>query len=136
MTFDDARRAIAAALQTAWTAQFPEFKLQFENVGNVDLATEPNPFMNVFIKYHDSHQVDMNASPTWRYHGYLHCEAFTKVGAGTKQGNEMLTFVDRLLRGAMLGGITFQQGQPLSPVPGPGWYKQPLMLRFYFDDRG
>jgi hypothetical protein len=133
MTQDDVRVAFSTRLTNAWTAQYPNNPIDYENQETVDMSTVVVPFIRLEIREHDSHQQDMADKPWWRVHGMARIDIFIKIGHGTKQTNDMADFLKQLFRGQMFSGITCKAPILLAPQKVDGWFMNRLLLPFQYD---
>lgn len=135
MTFDDVRVAFSTRLTNAWTAQYPNNPIDYENQDMVDMSTVTVPFIRLTLREHDSHQQDMSAAPWWRTHGMARIDILIKVGHGTKDTNGMADFLKQQFRGQSFGGVLCKAPVLLAPQTVDGWFMSRLLIPFQYDSQ-
>lgn len=135
MTFDDVRVAFSQRLLGAWTAQYPNYPIDFENQEKVDMSTWTDPFIRMTLREHDSHQQDMNDRPWYRTHGMARIDVFIKAGHGTKTTNDMAEFLKQLFRGQSFAGVLCKAPVLLAPQAQTGWFMSRLLIPFQYDSQ-
>lgn len=133
MNFEDARAAIYARLDTAWTAAHPTVPALYENRLAVDLAGRTDPFIACEILFNDGEQVSMEKTPVLRFFGAIYLSVWVKEKEGTKIALTYLGELSDLFKAASFGGVNTRAPRPLPGRPQDSWYVSTLRVPFWFD---
>lgn len=129
MLYLASRKEFVAFLEPLWQAQFPTYKLYYDNgPAQPNLETGTEPFLYVDFVFNDADLASMEAVPKYRFRGKLELMFFVKEGTGL---NETLAVFDWLVATILPHRFTnFSVNAPLPsrPVKPKGWHGTPLYV--------
>lgn len=132
MTYEQIRAALLQPLDGFYTA-WPNVPIYFENIDEVDLASAPPVFVNLFIKFTTSRQANISPVPFSRQYGRVQAICFVKENTGTVPALRVLQTLTDLYQFQTLGGTHLGAATPGEGVRQAGWNATDWTVPFYAD---
>lgn len=132
MSFEAVRAAVAAHVNTEWTAAAPGYPLEFENIHEIDHAARTGPFVTFQLRWRGSQQASLENVPTTRYDGEVVFHIHVPGGSGTKVGHQLADTVASFMKYRNISNVQFQAPRLLPPVDYEGWLIWPLAVSFFY----
>jgi hypothetical protein len=140
MTTKLVRQAIVTEIEracAAWNAVGSNYPLvvDYENLNQVDLALQVDPYLAVDIVFRDAYQMDLGLAPTLRDDGQIQVLVGVKEGFGTQEQARLLDFIRPYLqlRSDLPNGVRTYEGKVHAPRRAAGFYYVPLVIGFWRD---
>lgn len=130
-----ARVAVYSKIKALASSYATPVKIEYENLDAVELSTQADPYLKVFIRYIGGEQVDISNNPIKRRYGHIVLEAWDKVGRGTSKSNKILAhFVNGMERTDAMAPVRTHVADSMPPKTKDGWYAQITMIPMWHDD--